>query len=262
MIELDLSNLQQQLAQFFWPFVRVGAFFMVIPMFGSRMVAMRVRLMLALAVTFALLPVLPEVPEYDGLSAANVGIIVQQLVIGAIMGFAVQVWFEVFVLGAQLIATQMGLGFASTSDPANGVSVVILGQYFLMIVMMLFLATNGHLIMIEVLAESFKVLPVSGIGIQEDAFLRMARAGTWMFAAATLIALPAVTALLIVNFAFGIMSRAAPQLNIFAIGFPFTMLMGLIIVWVTMGDGFLGHYYRVAEHTLLFITDLLITPEA
>ena len=115
--------------------------------------------------------------------------------------------------------------------------------------------------MFEVLAESFAVLPVGAGGIQEDAFLRLARAGTWLFSAATLIALPAVTALLIVNFAFGVMSRAAPQLNIFAIGFPFTMLMGLLIVWVTMGDGFLGHYYRVAEYTLQFITDLLILPK-
>ena len=115
--------------------------------------------------------------------------------------------------------------------------------------------------MIDILAESFIAVPIGMTGIESDAFMRIARSGTWLFASATLIALPAVTALLIVNFSFGVMTRAAPQLNIFAIGFPFTMLMGMLIVWFTLGDGFLGHYYRVSEFVLAFISSLLI-PEA
>lgn len=241
---------------FLWPFFRVASFFMVIPMIGSQLVPVRIRLGLALAVTVLIVPVLPEMPLYDGISVENFIVVAHQILIGSLIGFLVQVLFQVFVLGAQITAMQMGLGFASTSDPANGVSVVILGQYYLMIVMMLFLATNGHLIMIEVMVRSFYLLPVGGDFMATESFWKVAITGSWLFSGAMLIALPAVTALLVVNFSFGVMTRAAPQLNIFAIGFPFTMLMGLFVVWVGMSD-LLDHYYRLTEHALDYLEKLL-----
>lgn len=257
MLELDPAQLERMVSDFLWPFFRIASFFMAIPMIGSQMVPVRIRLGLALAVSVLLVPVVPEMPLYEGLSFANVKIIGQQILIGAVMGFIVHMLFQVFALGAQITAMQMGLGFASTSDPANGVSVVILGQYYLMIIMMLFLASNAHLIMIEVMAESFTLIPV-GTPIAMDSFWKMALTGSWMFSGAMMIALPAVTALLVVNFAFGVMTRAAPQLNIFAIGFPFTMLMGLLIVWVSMSD-LLGHYYNMTEFTLEYLRGLMVT---
>lgn len=257
MLELDPAQLERMVSSFLWPFFRIASFFMAIPMIGSQMVPVRIRLGLALAVAVLLVPVVPEMPMYDGLSFANVKVIGQQILIGAVMGFIVHMLFQVFALGAQITAMQMGLGFASTSDPANGVSVVILGQYYLMIIMMLFLASNAHLIMIEVMAESFTLIPV-GTPIAMDSFWKMALTGSWMFSGAMMIALPAVTALLVVNFAFGVMTRAAPQLNIFAIGFPFTMLMGLLIVWVSMSD-LLGHYYNMTEFALEYLRGLMVT---
>ncbi|MGB0468037.1 MAG: flagellar biosynthetic protein FliR [Pontibacterium sp.] len=257
MLALDISQVEQLVSSFLWPFFRIASFFMVIPMIGSQLVPVRVRMGLALSVAFVLIPVLPEMPVYEGISMQSFIMIAQQILVGTVLGFMVQLLFQVFVLGAQLIAMQMGLGFASTSDPANGVSVVILGQYYLMIVMMLFLATNGHLVMIEVLVKSFELIPVENATLRLDSYWKIALAGGWMFSAAMLIALPAVTALLIVNFSFGVMTRAAPQLNIFAIGFPFTMLMGLLIVWITLG-GFLDHYYRVTEFVLDHIMSLMV----
>lgn len=256
MFELDLSQIEGMVSGFMWPYFRVASFFMVIPLIGTQLVPARIRLGLALLVTLALMPLLPEMPVYDGLSLENAIVVAQQVLVGTVLGFMVQIWFQVFVLGAQMMAMQMGLGFASTSDPANGVSVVVLGQYYTMIVMMLFLATNGHLVMIEVLAHSFMLVPVGPLSFATDAFRQVALSGGWLFSAAMLIALPAITALLVVNFAFGVMTRAAPQLNIFAIGFPFTMLMGLFIVWVSMGD-FLGHYYKLSEFVMEYLLMLM-----
>nr|WP_067287570.1 flagellar biosynthetic protein FliR [Marinobacterium profundum] len=253
MFDIGLLQIEQMVADFLWPLFRIAAFFMAIPMIGSGLVPPRIRLGLALGVTVLLLPVLPPMPSFAAFSVESYLVIAQQILIGAAMGFMVQLMLQVFVVGGQLISTQMGLGFASVSDPVNGVSVVVLSQFYLQLVMLLFLAMNGHLVMIDVLARSFERIPVGLSGLSPEIFSEIVRTGGWMFAAALMMALPPVTALLIINFSFGIITKAAPQLNIFAIGFPFTMLMGLLIAWVSLG-GFLGQYQRIAEYALELIS--------
>ncbi|GGO85013.1 flagellar biosynthetic protein FliR [Marinobacterium nitratireducens] len=249
MFDVSLLQIEQWVADFLWPLFRVASFFMAIPMIGSNLVPGRIRLGLALLVTMLLVPVLPPMPAFDGFSLQSYLIIAQQILIGAAMGFMVQMLLQVFVIGGQLISTQMGLGFASVSDPVNGVAVVVLTQFYLQLTMLLFLAMNGHLVMIDALAQSFERMPVGLAGIDRSIFIEVVRSGGWMFASALLMSLPAITALLVINFAFGIITKAAPQLNIFAIGFPFTMLMGLLIAWVSLG-GFLGQYLRIATEAL------------
>lgn len=241
-----MFQLEQWVAQFLLPLFRVASFFMVIPIIGTQLVPARIRLGLALAMTVLLVPVLPPMPLIDGMSLQTYILIAQQVLIGAAMGFVVQVLFQVFVMGGQMISSQMGLGFASVSDPANGVSVVVLAQFYTMLVMLLFLALNGHLVMLEALSRSFYVLPVADGGLPVSSLLAVAQSGSWLVASALLMSLPAVTALLVINFAFGVMTKAAPQLNIFAIGFPFTMMMGLLITWVSL-EGFLGQYQRFTQ---------------
>lgn len=257
MFELSLLQIEQGIAAFLWPFFRIASFFMAVPLLGSQLVNARIRLMLALAVTMIIAPLLPEMPAFEGLSPASYLVIAQQILIGAALGFLFQIFYQIFVLGGQMIAMQMGLGFASMTDPANGISVVMLGQFYLTLIMMLFVALNGHLIMIEVVVRSFDVVPVALQGLTKESLWRVAAAGSWMFSAAMLMALPAVTALLVVNMTFGIMSRAAPQLNILAVGFPFTMVLGLFINWVNLG-GFLDQYMRIAEFVLTYIENLFL----
>ncbi|MBY4675957.1 flagellar biosynthetic protein FliR [Marinobacterium arenosum] len=256
MFEISILEIEQWVAAFLWPLFRIASFFMVMPVIGSQLVPVRIRLGLALAVTVLVVPLLPPMPEFDGLSLQTLLVILQQVLIGTVLGFIAQILFQVFVLGAQLIATQMGLGFASMTDPANGVSVVILGQIYLTLVMLLFIVMNGHLVLIDVLVRSFNLIPVGLEGLKPDVFWQIALSGLWLFSAALLMSLPAVTALLVVNFAFGIMTRAAPQLNIFAIGFPFTMTMGLFVVYASL-SGFLGQYQRISEFALDFVTSVL-----
>jgi flagellar biosynthetic protein FliR len=256
MIDLASLRIDYWVSAFFIPFFRIGAFLMAMPMFGTQLVPMRIRLGLAIFMTLTIVPALPEVPILDGLSLSTYLLIAQQILIGTALGFTLHILFQVYSVGGQLIANQMGLGFASMTDPANGVSVVVLGQFYLMLTTLLFFALDGHLIVFSVLLQSFEVIPTTALSLEAVHLMDIALSGAWMFSGALLMSLPAVTALLVVNMAFGIMTKAAPQLNIFAIGFPLTMTLGLVITWLSL-SGFLGQFETVADHALMVIQNLL-----
>lgn len=256
MIDLAQLNFENWVSAFFIPFFRIASFLMAMPMIGTQLVPMRVRLGLAIVMTAVLVPVLPQPPVLNGLSIETYLLIAQQVLVGSALGFSLHIFFQVFAVGGQLIANQMGLGFASMTDPANGVSVVVLGQFYLMLVTLLFLAMDGHLIIFNVIATSFEILPAAVLNFSSLRLMDIATAGTWLFSGALLMSLPAVTSLLVINLAFGIMTKAAPQLNIFAIGFPLTMTLGLVITWMSL-SGFLGQFEVIADHALAVIQSLL-----
>ncbi|MDY6829991.1 MAG: flagellar biosynthetic protein FliR [Pseudomonadota bacterium] len=218
------------LASFLLPLFRIAGFFMAVPVVASNLIPMRIRMGLAVATTVAIWPGLPEFDAELGFGALDWWRAAEQVVIGAALGFALQIAFQVVVLAAQTIAMMMGLGFASMNDPTHGVSVPILSQLYSMLFTLVFLAVNGHLVMLEVVGESFNRWPLGAVGMAQGLWW-LVDAGGWMFAAALLMALPAVTALLIAHLAFGVMSRAAPAFNIFSLGFPVTLLFGLVLVW-------------------------------
>ena len=255
-MEITLLQVEQMVSSFLWPLFRVSSFFMAMPIIGTQMLPMRLRLGLALAVTVLIVPVLPPMPEFDGLSLQNWIVVAQQVLIGSLLGFSANILLQSFVAGGQIMAMQMGLGFASMTDPANGVNTVILSQIYLMMVMMLFLGMNGYLGLIEIMVDSFDVIPVGLEGVSKMTLWEIAHWGGWLLMAALMMSLPAVTALLVINFAFGIMTKAAPELNIFAIGFPFTMLMGVFIVWVSL-SGFFSHYQTFSAEALENVSQLL-----
>jgi flagellar biosynthetic protein FliR len=217
-----------------WPFFRIGAMLMAAPIFGAQTVPARVRLGLAALMTVVVAPLLPAAPAVDPFSLASLVIIVHQVIIGAVMGLALQLVFSTVVAGAQIIAMQMGLGFAEMVDPANGQQTPVLGQFYMLFTTLVFLAMNGHLLLLELLVESFLTLPVGPNGLDRDAFYVLAGWGTQLFAGAVWLALPAVASLLVVNAAFGVMSRAAPQLNIFSVGFPVAMIMGFAVLLIAL----------------------------
>ncbi len=229
MINLSTSQLQEWLAQLFWPFVRIGACFMVAPVFGASAVPARVRIVLAGAVAVVLAPLLPVPAGTEVFSAAGILITVQQILIGVALGFCLQLLFDAVTLGGQILANSMGLSFAYNIDPQRGASTPALGQLYNLLVVLTFLALNGHLQLIEALTRSFTTLPIGTTGLGPAGLYAVASWGTQLFAGALAIALPGVTALLIVNVAFGVMSRAAPTLNLFAVGLPITLLFGLTI---------------------------------
>lgn len=231
---LTMAEITSWIGSLLWPFFRIGAMLMVAPISSASYVPMRARLMLALAITFIVAPLLPTPPMVTPFSWPALAIILQQILIGVSMGFVLMLVFNAIVTGGQLIAMQMGLGFASMVDPQNGTQVPVLGQLYLMMTTLLFLGMDGHLILIRMLVESFQLLPIADSGIDRDSFWAIANWGSEMFAGALWLALPAVASLLVVNIAFGVMARAAPQLNIFAIGFPVAMIMGYLVILYTL----------------------------
>ncbi|MDG9927115.1 MULTISPECIES: flagellar biosynthetic protein FliR [Pseudomonas] len=254
MLELSNAQIGGWVGQFLLPLFRIASMLMVMPVIGTQLVPIRVRLYLSLAICLALAPNLPPMPQVDAVSLQAMLLIGEQVLIGVMLGFVLQLYFHLFIVAGQIIAMQMGLGFASMVDPTNGVSVPVLGQFLLMLVTLLFLAMNGHLVVFEVLAESFVTLPV-GEGLMADHYWTLAGKLSWVIAAGLLLALPVITALLIVNLSFGVMTRAAPQLNIFSIGFPLTLVLGLFIFWVGLSD-FLAHFQTLTSEALLQLREL------
>ncbi|MDH4553579.1 flagellar type III secretion system protein FliR [Pseudomonas sp. BN417] len=254
MLELSDAQIGGWVGSFLLPLFRIAALLMTMPVIGTQLVPLRVRLYLALAIAIVLVPTLPPMPQVDAISLRTLLLVGEQVLVGALLGFVLQLFFHAFVVAGQIISMQMGLGFASMVDPTNGVSVPVLGQFYLMLVTLLFLAMNGHLVVFEVLAESFVTLPVGG-GLLTAQYWEVAGKLGWVMGAGLLLALPAITALLVVNLAFGVMTRAAPQLNIFSIGFPLTLALGLVIVWIGLAD-VLAQYQVLATDALQLLRDL------
>lgn len=246
-----MSELIRWFSQVFWALLRVGGFLMVVPIFGNRLVSRRIRIAMAFAIAIAVAPLLSPMPVVADVTLDVLLQAVLQLVAGIGLGFATMIFFQLFVVAGQFIGMQMGLGFAAMVDPGNGVQVTALSQFFLMLVTMTFIAINGHLVLLEVLVTGFKQFPTGvGMPLPELAWA-VARFGGWMFVGGVLVALPAVIALLIVNLAFGVMSRSAPQLNVFSLGFPFSLVFGLVIIWFAI-RGWLPQFDRLAADFLDF----------
>jgi flagellar biosynthetic protein FliR len=232
----SIPELFAWIAQVVWPFLRIGAMFSIAPLFGSRTVPVRIRVAAALVMSVALAPTLPPPPDIDVLSAAGAIDVAAQLAIGLSMGFMLQLSFASLQMAGELVATTMGLSMAQVTDPVNGAQVPVLGQLFFMVGMLLFLSMNGHLALIGMLFESFKVMPVGASGLIGADFWVMAAHASSVFVAAVKVALPAVTALLAANVILGVITRAAPQLNLFAFGLPITTALGLVLLLVTLPE--------------------------
>lgn len=228
------AELTTWLASLLWPFMRIGAMFASAPILAARSIPVRIRIVLSLLIAWLLIPVIPAPPVVNLLSAEALVISIYQIFIGIAMGFILQMVFAVFVIAGQSIAMAMGLGFASIIDPQNGVQVPVVSQAFLIMVTLIFLALNGHLMLIDVVARSFYILPVGLLVPSSDGLWQLLLWGSTMFAGGLMVALPAVAALLLVNIAFGVTARAAPQLNIFAVGFPVMILVGLVFMTLTL----------------------------
>ncbi len=249
---LSMSMLSGFLGELLWNTLRVAGFFMVVPVFGNQLVAPRVRIALSMATGLALTPVMGDAPALDAFTLATALDLGLQI-LGAIgLGFTAIIFFQLFVIAGQFIGMQMGLGFAAMVDPGNGVQVTVWSQFFLMLVTLSFLAMNGHLILLEVLVTGFQLHPTGmEIGLP-DLAVRIAQMGGWMFVGGVLLAIPAVVSLLIVNLAFGVMNRSAPQLNVFSLGFPFSLLFGLVIIWFLL-HGWADQFQRLAGEFLEYV---------
>jgi flagellar biosynthetic protein FliR len=234
MITVTSAQLDTWLAMFLWPLSRILALISTDPIFGNRAVPVRVKMGIALLLTLLVVPTLGPMPAVQPGSAAGLFILMQQVVIGIAMGLAMRVVFIAVEMAGHMIGLQMGLGFATFFDPQNSAQVPVVAQFLGLFAILVFLAIDGHLMVIATLAESFQVLPIAAQPLSPVAWKHLVDWGAEIFSAGLLLSLPVIAALLITNLALGIMTRAAPQLNIFAVGFPITLMVGFLVLYLSM----------------------------
>ncbi len=251
------AQLNAWLAAFIWPLIRIGAMVTAAPVFSARQAPAIYRLGLVLVLTLMTMNLVPQPPVVDAFSGRALLMILQQLLIGVAMGFVLQMVFAALVFGGQVVAYSMGLGFASMMDPQNGVQVPVISQFYLILATLLFLILDGHLVLIGMLVESFHTFPVASDGISRNGALEIVGWGSRLFSAGLLMALPVMAALLLVNLGMGVITRASPQLNIFAVGFPITMLLGFLLMWITL-PSVMENFEALLDEGLVFISRLLL----
>lgn len=234
MLTLTSEQLLAWLTGFIWPFFRIAALIASSPVLGNPSIPRSAKTGLIVAITLVVSPVLGPMPDVDPGSAAGLLILAQQVVIGLAMGLAMRVVFVAVEMAGNLLGLQMGLGFATFFDPINSAQVPVVAQFLGIVFSLVFLALNGHLLMIEALVESFRVFPIAAEPVSAQGWKILVDWGGEIFRAGLLLALPMIAALLIANLSIGIMTRAAPQLNIFAVGFPITLAAGFLMLFVTL----------------------------
>jgi flagellar biosynthesis protein FliR len=255
MITFTEAEIVSWLTPLLWPFLRALALFQALPVLGSRTVPVRVRIGLAAFIAIAsqgsLPPLAPEVASLSLSAPPMLLLIAQQVVIGLSLGFAVRIVFAAVEFAGEIIGLQMGLNFAGFFDPLSASTATATSRFFGTMVAWLFIVMNGHLLVIGALVHSFSVFPV---GPEPFAFVREMQPHKWgaeIFSTGLWIALPLVTMLLFVNLVLGTISRVAPQINIFAIGFPVTLgvgLLGLVATLPLMQQPFTMALERLVQH--------------
>jgi flagellar biosynthetic protein FliR len=229
-ITLSTVEINTWIASLLWPLTRILGLIAAAPIFGNRSTPRSVKLALGVLLAMVIAPTVPAVPAADPMSYAGLLILAQELLIGVAMGFTLRIVFAAVEMAGEISSLTMGLGFATFFDPNTQGRSSAISQFLALLATLAFLSVNGHLVLLSALAESFQTLPVSGIPIAGSGFKHVADWGGRVFSAGMQLALPIVAALLIINVALGILTRAAPQLNLFGIGFPITLGIGFLVL--------------------------------
>lgn len=239
MISIDSAQIDAWITLFIFPLARILAFIASAPLWSTAGIPRRTRLIMGIAITVAIAPSLPAMPDVQPASMAGLWIMLQQMLIGIGMGFAARIVFAAFDMAGEFIGLQMGLGFATFFDPLSSSQTPVIAEFYSLIALMLLLSMNGHLLYFATLAQSFSAIPVSATPLAAASWLNLAELGSKIFSAGLLLALPVVVALMITNVGLAVLTCAAPQLNIFALGFPLTLIGGFAAIGISM------HYLAV-----------------
>lgn len=234
MITINSLDINALIASFLWPFTRIMGLLAIAPLFGNRSIPARVKVGLGLLLSAIVAPTVAALPQMDPMSMTGVLVLAQQFIIGIAMGFAMRIVFTAVELAGELCGMTMGLGFATFFDPQSAGRSSAISQYLSLITLMVYLAANLHLVVLSTLVDSFTTMPVTAMPVGGDLFRQLAGWGGRIFSAGVQLALPVVAGLLITNIALGILTRAAPQLNLFGVGFPVTLTVGFLMLALTL----------------------------
>lgn len=253
MLTLSTAQIDAWIAFYAFPLARILGLIATAPLWSTAGIPRRTRLILGLGITVAIAPVLPPMPDVAPASLAGLWILGQQVLIGIAMGFAARIVFAAIDMAGTYIGFQMGLGFATFYDPMEGAQTAVLAEFIGLIALLLFMAFDGHLLYISTLAQSFHAIPVGPEALSPNSWRNLAELGGKIFSAGLLLSLPVLLALMIANVALGVLTKAAPQLNLFALGFPVTLMGGFMAVGVSLNylTGPLQDLYDFAIRAML-----------
>lgn len=246
--ELTGANIVSLAGSFWWPFIRLSALFMIMPVFGDRIGSPKVRIFLAMTIAVLMAPMMPVMPTMDPFSLEAFVVTAEQIFFGFLMGLMLHILFGVLSMLGQIISMQMGLAMGVMNDPANGQAVPLVSMMMIILGTFLFFVMDGHLIAIDVVVESFFTWP-PGSSIYDLNLMKVIMMLGWMVSSALILAMPAVLAMLTVNLTFGVMNRAAPSMNIIALGFPLSMMMGVLSILLTL-SGIPSQFSSFTSHVL------------
>jgi flagellar biosynthetic protein FliR len=234
MITLTSVEMNTWIAALLWPLTRILGLIAASPLFGNKSIPVSTKIGLGVLLAMIMTPAIPALPAADPLSMAGMLILVQEMLIGLAMGFVIRVVFAAVEMAGEAASLTMGLGFATFFDPLTAGRSSSISQMLALVATMAFLAVNAHLVLLSVLAESFVTMPIAATPMSAAGPFEVARWGGRIFSAGLQLSLPILAALLITNVALGILTRAAPQLNIFGIGFPVSLGVGLLVIGLVM----------------------------
>lgn len=231
MLAVSAAQLDAWLAALMFPLARLLGLIASAPLLSNRAMPARIRLAIGLAAAMAVLPALPPMPDIPTDSWLALGVLVHQALIGIAIGFMMRLFFAAVDIAGEMIGLQMGLSFAVFFSPQTGGQTSVVAEFMGLLTLLIFLALDGHLMLINVVVMSFEWLPV-GATTNDAGWLLIVRYASVMFASGVLLALPMIATLLITNIALGVLTRAAPQLNLFAVGFPVTLSVGFVVLLI------------------------------
>ncbi len=246
MIDINTDLLQAWVVGLLIPLTRVLAFMSIAPFFGNKSLSLPIKVAMGFMLAVAIAPAIPNLPKIDLLSLEGVLIIIEQMIIGLAMGFIAQIIFTAIEMAGQISGMTMGFGFATFFDPQSHGSTAVISQFLNVLAMLVFLGMDGHLMMITALLESFYSFPVSEVAGSIDG-MRIALWGGKIFSIGLQLALPVVATLLITNMALGVLTRSAPQLNIFGIGFPVTIAVGFLVIALMLPSMAVPYHYFIEQ---------------
>lgn len=234
MISIGSAQIDAWIVAFIFPLSRILGFIATAPLWGTSGIPLRTRLIVGLAISIAITPSLPPMPAVPPASLQGLWIIGLQMLIGIGLGFAAKIVFVAYEMAGEFIGSQMGLGFATFYDPMSSAQTPVIAEFISLLALLLFMALNGHLLYLGTLAQSFTAIPVSTQALGAGSWLNLAELGSKIFSVGLLLSLPVIVALMITNVALAVLTRAAPQLNLFALGFPLTIMGGFIALAISL----------------------------
>lgn len=235
-MDIDYQSMIRIVSQIVWPIGRISGLVISAPFFSSNLISSRIKLLFIFMVSWSCSFLVPPELTLSNFNSLYCVYIIQELVVGILMGFILQLVFQIFILSGQIISMQSGLGFAVMVDPASQASVPFVSQYFSMMITLMFLSLNGHIAILDTLFGSFSTMPIGKVLIPNNTVWGIMDFSGWMFKEAVLVSIPAIFSLLVVSLAFGIITRVAPQLNLFSMGFPITLLFAILLIKVCLSS--------------------------